>query len=256
MRLAEDDSSFDDWGTEWRERGYNQASENMFDADSHGIFQEILPAPGRMEVFLVRYGEDAKVWSMGLNGQTLNLAELIGMDIGTKFDYTLDDDITIVRLSSDEKYLATLAGPDLNKISIINIDDSNEVNSFNIYPFFALFTTDMAFKVENDVGILYLAIPALGEVVALAADSTMNFIQTAGAPFNLFLSPDGRRLYATQSRENRVSIIDTGCQPPGACERVLRNLDLEALPAKVVFHPSGERAYVTHMYSNAVSIIK
>ncbi|MBW1810179.1 MAG: IPT/TIG domain-containing protein [Deltaproteobacteria bacterium] len=258
VRLAEGKSSFDDWGTEWREQGYNQVSTHMFDADAHGCFQEILPAPRRLEVFLVRYGLDAKVWSMGLNGQAPDMTELIGMDIGTQLDYTLDSDIKIVRLSSDENYLAAMAGSDLGnpRIIAINIDDPSEVHSFEIYPFTAMFTTDLAFKIYQNQSILYLALPALGEVVALGSGSTVNFIQTAGAPFRLFLSPDGRRLYATQSRENRVSIIDTGCQPLGACERVLRNLDLEAYPAEIVFHPSGERAYATHMHPNAVSIIE
>jgi IPT/TIG domain-containing protein len=258
VRLAEDELCFDDWGTEWRDNGYTQASEHMFDADAHGCFQEILPAPGRMEVFLVRYGEQGKIWSMGMNGQALDMTELIGMDFGSKLDIPLTSDIKLVRLSTDENYFAALASSELDnpRIMIFDINDPTNNISFEIDHFTALFTTDLAFKTYQDQGVLYLALPTLGEVIALGPNGTANFIQTAGAPFNLYLSPDGRRLYATQSRENRVSIIDTGCQEPGVCERVLKNLDLEPYPAEVVFHPSGERAYVTHMYSNAVSIIE
>ncbi len=73
-------------------------------------------------------------------------------------------------------------------------------------------------------------------------------IKVGGVPNGVAVTPDGRRLYATDRRSSRVSVIDT------ATNAVIATIGL-AGPEGVVISPDGARAYVTTPGSNAVSVL-
>jgi hypothetical protein len=179
-------------------------------------------------------------------------------EYGMGHDLAMGGDVEQVRLNPGEDLLAVRLGtgepvPRVELIELVNLDVVAEIP---LDEYSALFATDMAIRVDGEGNAtVYLALPNLGQILALRPGATGHALHTAGASAALFLSPDESRLYAVQPQQGRVSVIDVDCEPQPGCERVLRNLDVSAYPAGVVFHPTGKEAYVTHAYSNTITVI-
>jgi hypothetical protein len=259
VRLASDEGSLTAWQDEWLRDGYSQQSGSRAEIDSHGCFDEMLPAPRFNSVLLVRYGEDGEVWSMGLAADADKPEGLMGKDLGLQLEIPFTGSERLVRLSPSEELLAVLQGSSADQpgVKFIWLEGQNESSSIPLDAYSALFTYDLAVTLDSaGQPVIYLALPSLGEVVALKAGAEPYIVSTAGSPMRLFFSPDGKRLYATQPMEGRISVIETGCEPSVGCERVLDNLDVGDYPDQVVFHPSGDQAYVTHLARNIISVIE
>jgi YVTN family beta-propeller protein len=81
--------------------------------------------------------------------------------------------------------------------------------------------------------------------------SVISTIATGGAnvPFGIAVTPDGKRLYVTNTASNIVSVIDT------MTASVVATVAVGMLPVAVTITPDGTLAYVANRNSNTVSVI-
>jgi len=68
-------------------------------------------------------------------------------------------------------------------------------------------------------------------------------------PFNLAVSPDGRRLYVACEASDSLMIVDT------VGLRVVAEIEVEQLPHGVCLSPDGRRVYVSNRGSDTVSVV-
>jgi len=260
VRLIHDTQSLEQWHYDWRESGYNTAGRDLDETDSGGCFDDVFPAPRHLSALLARYGgDDARIWSMGLDENAEEVTGMVGHDLGMCFDEPIPGDIRMARIDTGERVFALLSRADVDnpRIEIFGMASPEEKVTLPLDEYTCMFASDMAIRLDgDDQPTVYLALPLLGQVVSLRPGKPAHAVQTAGNPTGLFLSPDARRLYATHLQGNRVSIIDVGCEPQPGCERVLCGLDVEDHPVEVSFHPSGEKAYLTHFHKNAITVIE
>jgi len=71
----------------------------------------------------------------------------------------------------------------------------------------------------------------------------------ANGPRNMVLSPDGRRLYTTNTNSGSVSVVNT------ATYAVISNINLSELPLGICISPDGSKLYVARQYPNTVTVI-
>lgn len=87
----------------------------------------------------------------------------------------------------------------------------------------------------------------------VAATIPLNSFPLGGYPSGAAVSPDGSRLYVTNSytggNNGTVSIIDT------AGNAIVSTVTVGPSPASVVFNPAGTRAYVTNRGAASMSVI-
>jgi serine/threonine-protein kinase len=115
---------------------------------------------------------------------------------------------------------------------------------------------------RNRSSVLIVAVLAVAAVVAGAlfftrhtnnpraiANTVTATILVGLAPEGVVLSPDGRRIYVTNSHSNSVSVIDTDSKTLTA------TIPVGQKPRSVAFTPDGRRIYVTNNDSNSVSVI-
>lgn len=74
-------------------------------------------------------------------------------------------------------------------------------------------------------------------------------IPVDSGPLELAVSPDGTRVYVTNSTISRLSVIDT------VTNTRLTTIPVGGGPEQVAVSPNGSRAYVTNRISNSVSVI-
>ena len=106
----------------------------------------------------------------------------------------------------------------------------------------------------------YLSIGGTGEILHLRFDSSGSFagktvLNVGGMPKSFSISPDSRRLYASHSAHNILSIIDIDCDSAESdCPNLQANLNVGAYPAQVIFRPDGGQALLLH-YSNSLQTL-
>lgn len=74
-------------------------------------------------------------------------------------------------------------------------------------------------------------------------------ITLAGEPYDVAITPDGRRAYVTQRAGNSVTVIDV------ATDTIVATIPVGMVPRGVAITPDSTRAYVTEASSNTVSAI-
>lgn len=255
----------------WKESGYNNTGDKgvhteVFPQDS--AFHEMLPAPDTRALHLVRYGGNqnpGRLWSLEFSEDSPQANRVIldedDQENGPEYGFLnipLDPSVQLVRMNSAEDAVALFDNPKDQppKIVIVPFADTDNRTLVPLNEQVSQIISDMAFHVDSAGATFYLALPPLGQVAALKPDGQTHFIETTGAPYRLFISPDGRRLYVSHNGEGKLSIIDIDCGTTPGCERVLTNLAVDPFPGEVIFHPSGKEAFLTHYMNNAISVIE
>jgi YVTN family beta-propeller protein len=100
---------------------------------------------------------------------------------------------------------------------------------------------------SNQVSVIDTATTTVATAIPL------NSFPLGGYPSGAAVSPDGGRLYVTNSytggNDGTVSIIDT------ASNAIVRTVTVGPSPASVVFNPAGTRAYVTNRGAASMSVV-
>jgi YVTN family beta-propeller protein len=86
-------------------------------------------------------------------------------------------------------------------------------------------------------------------VIRTSSNKVVATIPVGNLPAGVAIRPDGKRVYVTSRRMNKVWVIDT------ATHTVVDTIPVQIEPANLAFTPNGQRAYVTNFGSNSVSVI-
>ena len=97
----------------------------------------------------------------------------------------------------------------------------------------------------------YVANPHTSTVSAIdiASNKVVATIADGGYPWGLAITPDGSRVYVTDTVSNAAVAIDT------ASNKVIAEVAVGNNPIGVAISPDGGRAYVANAFSNSVSVI-
>ena len=255
----------------WKESGYDHTGDkgvHTEDFPPEYVFHEMMPAQKTRSLYLVRYGSSqnpGRLWTLEFNGDSFG-ADGVIIEEGDRengpvygfIDTELAPSVQLARINAAEDTIALFDKP-MNqppKIISITLTDPDNPTMIPLNEQLSQIISDMAFRTDAAGATFYLSLPPLGQVAAVRPDGQAHFIETTGAPFRLFISPDERRLYVSHNGEGKLSIIDIDCGETPGCERVLSNVAVEPFPGEVLFHPSGKAAFLTHYMNNAISVIE
>jgi len=255
----------------WKDSGYDNTGDKGIHTEGflqEDVFHEMLPAPKTRALHLVRYQSNqnpGRLWSLEFNENSPQ-ADCVILDEndrenGPEFgflDIALDSSVVLVRMNSAEDTIALLEKPKDQppKIVLIPLATPDNRTTVPLNGQVSQIVSDMAFRTDAAGATFYLALPPLGQVAVVKPDGQTRFIETTGAPYRLFVSPDERRLYVSHNGEGKLSILDIDCGATPDCERVLTNVAVDPFPGEVIFHPSGKEAFLTHYMNNAISVIE
>lgn len=255
----------------WKESGYDHTGDkgvHTEDLPPECVFHEMMPAQKTRSLYLVRYGSSqnpGRLWTLEFNGDSFG-ADGVIIEEGDRengpvygfIDTELAPSVQLARINAAEDTIALFDKP-MNqppKIISIPLADPDNPTMIPLNEQLSQIISDMAFRTDAAGATFYLSLPPLGQVAAVRPDGQAHFIETTGAPFRLFISPDERRLYVSHNGEGKLSIVDIDCGETPGCERVLSNVAVEPFPGEVIFHPSGKAAFLTHYMNNAISVIE
>jgi hypothetical protein len=255
----------------WTDAGYNNVGDKgVYTAafPQGGVFHEMLPAPKTRALHLVRYGgnqSSGRLWSLEFYEDApradcviLNEADRENGPVFGFLSVDLDPSVLLVRMNAAEDTFALFDRP-LNqspKIIVVPMASPDNHTTITLNTQLSQIVSDMAFRTDASGATFYLALPPLGQIAVVKPGEQPRFIETTGAPYRLFISPDERRLYVTHNGEGKLSILDIDCTTVPDCERVLANVAVDPFPGDVIFHPSGKEAFLTHYMNNAISVIE
>jgi hypothetical protein len=255
----------------WKESGYNNTGDKGVHTESfpqESMFHEMLSAPKTRALHLVRYGgnqNSGRLWSLEFN-ENSQQADCVILDETDRengpvfgfLDVVLEPSVLLVRMNAAEDTFALFDKPmdQPPKITVIPMATPDNRTSVPLNAQVSQIISDMAFRTDASGATFYLALPPLGQIAVVKPDGQTRFIETTGAPYRLFISPDERRLYVSHNGEGKLSIIDIDCRTTPDCERVLTNVAVDPFPGEVIFHPSGKEAFLTHYMNNAISVIE
>jgi hypothetical protein len=255
----------------WKESGYNNTGDKGVHTENfpqESMFHEMLSAPKTRALHLVRYGgnqNSGRLWSLEFN-ENSQQADCVILDETDRengpvfgfLDVVLEPSVLLVRMNAAEDTFALFDKPmdQPPKITVIPMATPDNRTSVPLNAQVSQIISDMAFRTDASGATFYLALPPLGQIAVVKPDGQTRFIETTGAPYRLFISPDERRLYVSHNGEGKLSIIDIDCPTTPDCERVLTNVAVDPFPGEVIFHPSGKEAFLTHYMNNAISVIE
>ena len=255
----------------WKESGYSNTGDKGVYTEGftpENLFHEMLPAPKTRALHLVRYGGNqnpGRIWSLEFYEDApradCTILDEAEQEIGPEFgflDIALEPSVLLVRMNTAEDAFALFDKPvdQAPKIVVIPMATPDNRTTITLNTQVSQIISDMAFRTDASGATFYLALPPLGQIAVVSPSGQARFIETTGAPYRLFISPDERRLYVTHNGEGKLSIIDIDCRTAPDCERVLTNLAVDPFPGEVTFHPSGKEAFLTHYMNNAISVIE
>jgi len=255
----------------WKESGYDNTGDKGLhteDFPQESVFHEMLPAPKTRALHLVRYGSNqnpGRLWSLEFNENSPRadcaILDESERENGPEFgflDIALEPSVLMVRMNAAEDAFALFNKPKDQppEIVIVPMDTPDNRTSISLNEQVSQIVSDMAFRTDASGASFYLALPPLGQVAVVKPGEQAHFIETTGAPYRLFVSPDERRLYVSHNGEGKLSILDVDCGTTPDCERVLTNVAVDPFPGEVIFHPSGKEAFLTHYQNNAISVIE
>ncbi len=241
-------------------------STRMFFSRHHQLLKPI-DGDGPMEP------KEDRFWYHDLNLQEETLEQVFGEEHDLNID--IADARTLAAVDRRGQVVAVLenhpdAGADFPKrLRFVDIDEPNPTLSINIDSVLAEAVGRLAalrvepLPWEEESKPLYMAllsVPGLGQVQVLSiqADGIVSrqTVQTGGAPYYIFISPDERRAYVTHWTEGKVSVIELCCDREPDCVAVTQTIAVEPWPYEVKFNNAGDTAYLTHLFSSRVSIIE
>jgi hypothetical protein len=255
----------------WKESGYDNTGDKGVYTEGfppEDLFHEMLPAPKTGALHLVRYGgvqSPGRVWSLEFYEDAPQadcaILDETERENGPEYgflDIALEPSVLLVRMNAAEDTFALYEKPQNQspKIVIVPMATPDNRTTIPLNAQVSQIISDMAFRTDPAGATVYLALPPLGQVAVVKPGGQTRFIETTGAPYRLFISPDERRLYVSHNGEGKLSILDIDCGATPDCERVLTNVAVDPFPADVIFHPSGKEAFLTHYMNNAISVIE
>ncbi len=86
-------------------------------------------------------------------------------------------------------------------------------------------------------------------VIDTATNTVTDTVPVGSFPKGIAVSPDGKKVYVTNSWNDNVSVIDT------AINTVISSVPVGRFPEGIAINPTGTRAYVTNSLDDNVSII-
>jgi YVTN family beta-propeller protein len=86
-------------------------------------------------------------------------------------------------------------------------------------------------------------------VIDTATNTVTDTVPVGSFPKGIAVSPDGKKVYVTNSWNDNVSVIDT------AINTVISTVPVGRFPEGIAINPTGTRAYVTNSLDDNVSII-
>jgi hypothetical protein len=255
----------------WKESGYDNTGDKGVHTEAFlqdSLFHEMLPAPKTRGLHLVRYGANqnpGRVWSLEFYEDAPQadcaILDETERENGPEFgflDIALEPSVQMVRMNAAEDAFALFDKPKDQpaKLVVVPMAAPDARTTVPLNAQVSQIISDVAFRADASGATFYLALPPLGQVAVVKPNGQTRFIETTGAPYRLFISPDERRLYVTHNGEGKLSILDIDCRTTPDCERVLTNVAVDPFPGEVVFHPSGKEAFLTHYMNNAISVIE
>ena len=131
-----------------------------------------------------------------------------------------------------------------NTVSVVNTATNAVVATITVG------SAPTAVTVSPDGTRAYVANNNTVSVINTTTNTVTNTITTnGGQAYGIAVSPNGQRVYLTQTGNNRVSVINT------ATNTVLTTIAVGSTPAGITVSPDNTRVYVANYSSNTVSVI-
>jgi YVTN family beta-propeller protein len=144
--------------------------------------------------------------------------------------------------SASKIYVANSAS---NTVSVID-RTSGAVTTINVV------STPTAIALSSDGSRAYVAGNGAVSVINTTSNAVVSQVATQGGQsFGLAVSPNGQRVYVTNTWNNTVSVIDTSKATPA----LVATVQVGSTPGGITVSPDGTKVYVANFGANTVSVI-
>lgn len=92
-------------------------------------------------------------------------------------------------------------------------------------------------------------VSVINTVIGSSTNTVMDPVNLGLSTYNIAFSPDGKKIYATNNRNNTTSVIDA------TTNKIIASVPVGDYPTDIAVSPDGNQVYVINSGSNTISII-